>query len=287
MLSAIIATHEFGAQPGADAGGAGPRRPRPACWPRLSLPTPARATPPLKSPTSPAAVSSSSTEPLGTPAQGRRGDRCAALGSCFCAPGLCRSQAGSRPPTASCRRPTSGDAGRAAVFRLAGTADAVRPGLAELLAVAARCDWRAAQGPNRACSSRAASTTRSAAIPAGDDAEAAILRRLGRRRIGGAARAQSRYARYLTLSTNCPTLAAHGQPADASRAVRRFNRFYTRQIGVLRKNYLDSPYSLGEMRVLYELAQNERTDGERYRPHARPRCRAISAGSCAISRSAG
>jgi DNA-binding MarR family transcriptional regulator/GNAT superfamily N-acetyltransferase len=41
-------------------------------------------------------------------------------------------------------------------------------------------------------------------------------------------------------------------------AVRRFNRFYTRQIGVLRKNYLDSPYSLGEMRVFYELAQNER-----------------------------
>jgi DNA-binding MarR family transcriptional regulator/GNAT superfamily N-acetyltransferase len=39
--------------------------------------------------------------------------------------------------------------------------------------------------------------------------------------------------------------------------VRRFNRFYTRQIGVLRKDFLGTSYSLGEARVLYEIASRQ------------------------------
>ena len=48
------------------------------------------------------------------------------------------------------------------------------------------------------------------------------------------------------------------EPRARIGAVRRFNRFFTRRIGVLREGLLHTPYSLTEARVLFEIANRER-----------------------------
>jgi DNA-binding MarR family transcriptional regulator/GNAT superfamily N-acetyltransferase len=46
-------------------------------------------------------------------------------------------------------------------------------------------------------------------------------------------------------------------PGSPVASVRAFNRFYTRVIGTLAEGLLDSPYTLTEVRVLFELAQRD------------------------------
>ena len=66
-------------------------------------------------------------------------------------------------------------------------------------------------------------------------------------------------------------------PTDARRTgpdrVRRFSRFWTREIGLLQDGLLDSPHSLTEARVIYELGQVAETTATEARAGPRPRSR--------------
>lgn len=70
----------------------------------------------------------------------------------------------------------------------------------------------------------------------------------------------------LTTSANSPANGDHGQgPAvqvanGQIAAVREFSRFYTNVLGLLREGLLDTPYSLTEARVLFELARTDESE---------------------------
>jgi DNA-binding MarR family transcriptional regulator/GNAT superfamily N-acetyltransferase len=66
----------------------------------------------------------------------------------------------------------------------------------------------------------------------------------------------------LTADHPVATESAQDAAVDdaAVAAVRGFNRFYTNVIGLLRGKYLDTPYSLTEARLLFELAQRDTSE---------------------------
>lgn len=67
-------------------------------------------------------------------------------------------------------------------------------------------------------------------------------------------------------------------------AMRRFNRFYTRKIGVLKRGLLDSGYTLTEVRVLYEIGHAERASGAEPRLTASALCEALDLDASYLSR---
>src|SRR5262249_36178349 len=59
------------------------------------------------------------------------------------------------------------------------------------------------------------------------------------------------------MTTGTATALAPTALDERVAAVRQFNRLYTRRIGALQDNFLNSSFSLAQARVLYELARRQ------------------------------
>ena len=44
---------------------------------------------------------------------------------------------------------------------------------------------------------------------------------------------------------------------DQVAAIRSFSRFYTRKLGIIEPKLLDSPFTLQEARIIYEIAERQ------------------------------
>ena len=62
-----------------------------------------------------------------------------------------------------------------------------------------------------------------------------------------------------------PQATNPGGAADRIAAVREFNRFYTNVLGLLQEGLLQTPYSLAEARVIFELAAAGQPDATELR----------------------
>jgi len=72
---------------------------------------------------------------------------------------------------------------------------------------------------------------------------------------------------FLTTSATAAGNGGGAEPVAGGQvaAVREFNRFYTNIIGLLREGLVDTPYSLTEARVLFELAREDAVEAARLR----------------------
>ena len=60
-----------------------------------------------------------------------------------------------------------------------------------------------------------------------------------------------------SIAVTIPAMNTTSTPRTA--AIRRFNRFYTRRIGVLHEGLADTRFSLAESRLLWEFAHRDQT----------------------------